>query len=187
MTGLATTLWSPPTTRRWRKAWSAKVASVLGEAIDARSQAAARRLRRHHAGSVLPHAFRGTISTGRRLQSRWSTRLSVPEDSPRSSSASPRRTCCRAAGWRGRSSSASTAMRPTSRRRRERLMTSSAASVCRSTPWCSAMGGDGHTASFFPDATTLPQLLATENQKLVMPVQRGARCWRAAADADDDA
>ena len=32
------------------------------------------------------------------------------------------------------------------------------------------MGGDGHTASFFPDAAGLAQLLATENQKLVMPV-----------------
>ncbi|MEQ1953919.1 6-phosphogluconolactonase [Mesorhizobium sp. CN2-181] len=32
------------------------------------------------------------------------------------------------------------------------------------------MGGDGHTASFFPDAPTLPKLLATENQALVLPV-----------------
>jgi 6-phosphogluconolactonase len=32
------------------------------------------------------------------------------------------------------------------------------------------MGGDGHTASFFPDAAELAQLLAPENPKLVMPV-----------------
>jgi 6-phosphogluconolactonase len=32
------------------------------------------------------------------------------------------------------------------------------------------MGPDGHTASFFPDATTLPELLAPENEMLVAPV-----------------
>jgi 6-phosphogluconolactonase len=32
------------------------------------------------------------------------------------------------------------------------------------------MGPDGHTASFFPDATTLPELLSTQNKSLVAPV-----------------
>jgi 6-phosphogluconolactonase len=32
------------------------------------------------------------------------------------------------------------------------------------------MGGDGHTASFFPDATNLDRLLAADNPAIVMPV-----------------
>ena len=32
------------------------------------------------------------------------------------------------------------------------------------------MGGDGHTASFFPDAETLPSLLAAEKTRLVVPM-----------------
>lgn len=33
------------------------------------------------------------------------------------------------------------------------------------------MGGDGHTASFFPDAPNLAQLLAADAEKLVLPVE----------------
>lgn len=168
MAGLAMTLREFPSHEAVAESLSAKVASVLGEAIETRGRALLA-----ISGGTTPALFFRTLSGADLDWSKVTITLVderfVPEDSPRSNAG-----LAKANLLQGKAAAA-----------RFIGLYRDAPDVEEAARLADdvidglglpldvvvlGMGGDGHTASFFPDATTLPQLLATENQKLVMPV-----------------
>ncbi|MDQ6436677.1 6-phosphogluconolactonase [Mesorhizobium sp. LHD-90] len=168
MAGLSATLREFPSPEVLAAALAAKVAAVLGEAIETRGRALLA-----VSGGTTPALFFRTLSE---IDLDWAKVVVtlvderfVPEDSPRSNAG-----LAKANLLTGKASAARfVGLYRDAPDVEEAAREADDVIDGLGLPLDAVvlgMGGDGHTASFFPDAATLPQLLATENQKLVMPV-----------------
>jgi 6-phosphogluconolactonase len=164
----AVTLREFPSRETLAEALAGKVASVITQAIKTRGKALIA-----VSGGTTPALFFRTLSDAdidwQRVTVTLVDERFVPEDSPRSNAG-----LAKANLLQGKASAANFAG-----------LYRNLPTVEAAAKWASkelekfglpidavvlGMGADGHTASFFPDAVTLPSLLAAENDALVAPV-----------------
>ena len=164
----AVTLREFPSRDALAESLAGKVASVITQAIKARGKALIA-----VSGGTTPALFFRTLSDAdidwQRVTVTLVDERFVPEDSPRSNAGFAKvnllQSKASAANFVGLYRDAPTVEAAAKRAGKELAKFDLPMDVV-----VLGMGADGHTASFFPDADTLPLLLAAENDALVAPV-----------------